>query len=113
MIINNILTNAFKYQKQLAGHQPVIKLFSQQQANGLQLRIEDNGEGMTIEIQKRIFNMFFRGNHHSKGSGLGLYIAREAAAKIKSTISVSSDYGRSTVFTLDLQNLMSLSVSGK
>jgi signal transduction histidine kinase len=106
MIINNILTNAFKYQKQLTDHQPVIKLSSQQQTNGVQLQVEDNGEGMTEDVQKRIFNMFFRGNQQSKGSGLGLYIAREAAARIKSTISVSSEYGRGTVFTLDLQNLV-------
>jgi signal transduction histidine kinase len=49
--------------------------------------------------------MFYRGNENSKGSGLGLYIAKEAAAKIKGNISVRSEYGKGSIFILALKNL--------
>ncbi len=105
IIIHNVLTNAIKFQKQLTDHQPNIRLSCEFQSNQLRLLIEDNGEGIPTEIQKDIFGMFYRGNLKSKGSGLGLYIARESAKKIKSTISFASVYGKGTVFMIDLCNL--------
>jgi signal transduction histidine kinase len=55
-------------------------------------------------MQAKIFNMFFRGTVNSKGSGLGLYIAREAAERISSKILVQSEYGKGSIFTLALKN---------
>ena len=64
--------------------------------------IEDNGEGIRPELKHKIFDMFFRGSHRSDGSGLGLYIAREAAKKIDATLEVTSTYGQGSVFTIAL-----------
>jgi two-component system, sensor histidine kinase len=104
IILNNILANAIKYQKKIPGHRPRIKISSKHHRNRIVIDIEDNGEGIHPEIQSKIFNMFFRGNHSSKGSGLGLYIAREAAEKLNGNISVQSEYGKGTVFSLELEN---------
>ncbi|HTJ48567.1 MAG TPA: HAMP domain-containing sensor histidine kinase [Cyclobacteriaceae bacterium] len=108
MIINNILTNAIKYQKHLPGNKGQIKIYSTPKTTGLLLHVEDNGEGMKPEIIQKLFVMFFRGTQKSKGSGLGLYIAKEAATKIKSYITVKSVYGEGSVFTIDLKNLTEL-----
>jgi signal transduction histidine kinase len=105
MIINNILTNAIKYQKHLPGNKGQIKIYSTSKTTGLLLHVEDNGEGMTPEVVQKLFAMFFRGTQKSKGSGLGLYIAKEAAGKIDSYITVKSVYGEGSVFTIDLKNL--------
>ena len=43
------------------------------------LSIQDNGEGIKPDLKHNIFDMFFWGSQQSNGSGLGLYIAREAA----------------------------------
>lgn len=105
IILNNLLTNAVKYQKRVPGHRPVVKVSSSRKSNKVLINIEDNGEGIHPEIQGKIFNMFFRGNRHSTGSGLGLYIAKEAAEKIGGNISMKSEYGKGTTFTLELESL--------
>ncbi len=103
IILNNLLSNAIKFQKQFHGHEPVIQIFTTAHPGGVKIVIEDNGEGIKSEMQDRIFNMFFRATHSAKGSGLGLYIAKEAAERIQGTISVVSEYGIGSKFILTLQ----------
>jgi two-component system, sensor histidine kinase len=103
IILNNLLTNAVKYQKRNTDHKPVIRVASSRMGSTFVLKVEDNGEGIRKETLPRIFSMFFRGHETSTGSGLGLYIAREAAEKIGATLSVTSDYGIGSVFTLEFK----------
>ena len=104
IILNNILTNAIKYQKKTPGHQPLIKVSSVKKANRVLINIQDNGEGIHPDVKNKIFNMFFRGHQNSNGSGLGLYIAKEAAERMGGNISVESEYGEGTTFTLELED---------
>jgi signal transduction histidine kinase len=48
--------------------------------------------------------MFYRASDLSKGSGLGLYIAKESIGKIGGTISVQSVYGKGTIFEIVIPN---------
>jgi signal transduction histidine kinase len=105
IILNNLLTNAVKFQKRIPDHQPYIKVSSRKHGEVVLIDIEDNGEGIRDEMQSRIFDMFYRGTENAKGSGLGLYIAREAAARIQGTIYVRSEYGKGSIFTVELRNL--------
>jgi two-component system, sensor histidine kinase len=105
IILNNLLTNAFKFQKRVPGHEPLIKVSTRKTGEKVVIEIEDNGEGIRNEMQSRIFDMFFRGSESAKGSGLGLYIAREAALRIDGNISFRSEYGKGSVFTVELKNL--------
>lgn len=105
MILNNLLSNAIKFQRDEPDNHPMIEISAKKDANSLVILIEDNGEGIRPEYQSKIFDMFFRGTHSSKGSGLGLYIAKEAADKINATISVSSHYGKGTLFTIELSDM--------
>ncbi|HEY3429110.1 MAG TPA: HAMP domain-containing sensor histidine kinase, partial [Cyclobacteriaceae bacterium] len=52
--------------------------------------------------QDKLFNMFYRGTASSSGSGLGLYIAREAMQKLDGKISVESTWGEGSVFRIQL-----------
>lgn len=104
IILNNLLTNAVKFQKRYEGHRPLIKISSLKNGDDVLIRIEDNGEGIKPELQTKIFDMFYRANEHSYGSGLGLYIAKEAATRIHGNISVKSDYGKGSTFTIALRN---------
>lgn len=105
IILNNILTNAIKYQKRAPDHRGYVKISSQVHAKGIIINVEDNGEGIHPDVRAKIFNMFFRGNQNSRGSGLGLYIAKEAAKKIQANISVRSEFGKGSVFSIALANL--------
>lgn len=64
--------------------------------------MEDNGEGIRPELLPNIFSMFFRANQNSSGSGLGLYIAKEAATKLGGNILVKSVFGEGSTFEIEL-----------
>ncbi|MBX2897810.1 MAG: PAS domain S-box protein [Cyclobacteriaceae bacterium] len=68
----------------------------------LQLIFEDNGEGMTPEVQENIFNMFYRGSQQSIGEGLGLYLTRSILDKLDGAVFVQSEYLVGSVFTIQL-----------
>lgn len=103
MILNNLLSNAVKFQQTIAEHQPSIHVRTHQTADFYFIDVEDNGEGIPVKIKDNIFDMFFRGTQRSKGSGLGLYIAKEAAEKINGKLTVESEYGKGSVFHLELK----------
>lgn len=64
----------------------------------VRLEIEDNGPGISEEAQEKIFNPFF--TTKDKGTGLGLYIVNSEIEKVGGRISVASEEGKGTKFTL-------------
>jgi signal transduction histidine kinase len=68
--------------------------------------VEDNGEGIDDQIKNSIYDLFFRGSAKSKGSGLGLFIARRAVEKLNGEIYCSSIPGTRTTFTICLRNIV-------
>jgi two-component system, sensor histidine kinase len=102
IVMNNLLSNAIKYQKKELSYKPFIKISVQERIDKIVIRVEDNGEGMTDEVQTHIFKMFYRGNLKSTGSGLGLYIANEAVEKLGGTVRVNSELGKGSTFIVEL-----------
>jgi two-component system, sensor histidine kinase len=102
VILNNLVSNAVKYTGQSRDRSPYVKIASAQANGTLLISVEDNGEGIRPEDIERIFQMFYRGNDRSWGSGLGLYIARETAKSLNGEIKVSSRYGEGSTFTVSL-----------
>ena len=68
------------------------------------IRISDNGEGIPSNELPKIFDMFYRGSESSQGSGLGLYIVKNAVNKLSGHIYVTSEEGMGTTFTVELPN---------
>jgi signal transduction histidine kinase len=101
VILNNLIGNGFKYQD-FSKPKPSLKVKAVVQDGRCLIQIEDNGIGIRQEHHDRIFEMFYRANDTAAGSGLGLYIAKEAADKLRSTITFTSEYGKGSVFTLSL-----------
>ncbi len=106
IILNNILSNGIKFQKPQWDEKPFLRIISQKEKSNLKIIIEDNGEGIKAEMREKIFDMFFRGSTSSRGSGLGLYIAREAAEKIGGKIKVDSEYGKGSTFVIEIPQLV-------
>jgi two-component system phosphate regulon sensor histidine kinase PhoR len=102
-MINNLLDNAVKYSKQEG---LIIKIFTQLYKDSLQIRIEDNGIGMSKETLSRIFEKFYRahtGNIHDvKGFGLGLSYVKAMTTAHKGTISAESTLGKGTTFVINI-----------
>jgi len=101
VILNNLIGNAFKYQD-LSKSNPYLKVQAAIQDNQCFITIEDNGIGIKPEHHIKVFEMFYRANDSAAGSGLGLYIARETADKLKGKISFESAYGLGTTFTVSI-----------
>lgn len=67
--------------------------------------IEDNGLGIDKPVVPKIFDMFYRGIEISKGSGIGLYIVKQAVEKLGGSISVESEVSAGSKFFITLPNL--------
>ncbi|NEO87427.1 MAG: GHKL domain-containing protein [Spirulina sp. SIO3F2] len=71
--------------------------------NSIQIQIQDNGCGMTWEHQTRIFEQGFTTKEIGKGTGLGMAIAHHIITeKHNGTITVASELGQGTMFTITL-----------
>ena len=100
IILSNLLANAVKYHN-FDQENPCVEIKAYSNGNGkTTLEITDNGQGIKEEYLPNIFDMFFRANNTSEGSGLGLYIVKDMITRLDGTISVSSTYGKGTTFTL-------------
>ena len=72
-VVVNLLTNAIRYASATAGS---IRLFVVSAAPGrMELHVQDDGPGITPEVRAHLFEPFYTTS--SKGTGLGLYLARE------------------------------------
>ena len=103
VIFDNLLSNAIKFRDI---HKVTSKVVIRANIDPSRATIifEDNGVGIPDDLQEMIFNMFFRANERSDGSGLGLYIAREMMWKLKGKIIVSSKFGQGARFELTIPN---------
>jgi len=101
-VLNNLLDNALKYCEKA----PDILIETFNKDNKLVIRVSDNGIGMSKEVQKHIFDKFYRkstGNiHNVKGFGLGLSYVKTIVEAHGGEISVSSNPGSGSIFTLEL-----------
>jgi len=101
VIINNLVSNAYKYHR-FDQADPYIIISTLQKGDHVLLTIKDNGTGISPEHHTRIFDMFYRASESSEGSGLGLYIVKETLDKLKGNISVQSSAGNGAEFTVTL-----------
>lgn len=97
VILNNIISNAIRYRN---GRDPVIRVKVDVTDDGAQLCIEDNGKGIAKEHLKHVCRMFYRATDDGAGSGLGLYIVKEAIDKLNGSIKIDSIEGEGTTVQL-------------
>jgi len=104
-IIINILDNAVKYSKK----NPHIIISSYNSDDNIIICIQDNGIGMDKNIQKLIFEKFYReqnGNIHDiKGHGLGLSYVKKIIDFHNGKIDLESKKGVGTKFYITLKNI--------
>jgi PAS domain S-box-containing protein len=99
IILNNLLSNAIKFKsKYKEKHIVSVAVFKTE--TGFGLTIEDNGIGIDAKHLDRLFTMFYRATDQQSGSGIGLYIAFEAAKKMNLSLTVSSKLGEGSLFSL-------------
>lgn len=107
-IIMNLLSNAYKFTPEEGEIRVTVKEIPTEKKNEAYYKFEvrDNGEGITEEMQQRLFLPFEQERadtyHQYGGSGLGLAIVKNLVELMKGTIACESRKGEGTVFTVIL-----------
>ena len=105
-VFQNLIENALKYRH--PDRDPEISI-SAAQCNqmSVSVKVKDNGVGIEPEHHDRIFQLFKRLHRGDEieGVGLGLTLCRRIAQNHNGTISVASDPGRGSTFSLDLPRI--------
>ena len=102
-ILRNFISNSIKY-KDFEKSDSFIKINISVKSDQAIIIFKDNGIGISQPNQFKIFDMFYRASVQSDGSGLGLYIVKNAVDKLGGTLAVSSELGNGTTFELKLPN---------
>lgn len=101
--LNNLFTNAIKYNKP-AG---LVKLEAVESSHFIDIRVIDEGYGISQQDQARIFDKFFRSEddhiRQQTGHGLGLSLTRQIVQIHQGEISVSSEPGQGSIFQIRLE----------
>ncbi len=97
-ILYNLLTNAIKYKAN--GRQPEISLITEKVDEYIRLSVRDNGLGIRKDQLDKIFMMFKRAHTHVEGTGIGLYIVKRIIENSGGKITVESQEGVGTTFTI-------------
>jgi len=101
-VLSNLIDNAIKYSPE-GGH---IELGVEADSGTARFTVRDDGLGIPLGEQKRIFEKFYRLDPDHRrgisGSGLGLYICRELIRSMNGRIWVESDPGKGATFTFEL-----------
>jgi len=118
-ILNNLLSNAFKYTKLGT---VTMSVRSEECANKdeatLVVDVKDTGQGMSKDQVDKLFDEYSRfnmsANRTTEGTGLGMSITRKLIQMMNGKISVESEPGKGSTFTVHLpQNRVSADVLGK
>jgi signal transduction histidine kinase len=103
MILNHIIQNAIHYADPTKP-EPFVKIVVTYETQWVNIAVIDNGIGISNRHVDKVFNMFYRGTERSKGSGLGLYIAKETMTKLEGSISIDSEVSFGTIVQLKIPN---------
>jgi len=101
-IVNNLLSNAIKFTPEQGS---ISLVASMEKTNCWKVAVQDNGQGIELADQVKIFDEFIRLDKTRKemeGSGLGLPISKKLATLLGGTIEVKSQKGAGSVFTLSI-----------
>ncbi|WP_224249069.1 hybrid sensor histidine kinase/response regulator [Hyalangium gracile] len=101
-IVTNLLSNAIKY-----GAGTPVELRLRSQGDSAMLTVKDFGIGIAIEDQTRVFERFERAvsSRHFGGLGLGLWIVRQVVTAMGGAITVKSEPGSGSEFTVVLPKM--------
>ncbi|TDS16835.1 PAS domain S-box-containing protein [Maribacter caenipelagi] len=99
-ILINLLSNSLKY----SDEGKAVTLEIKRNNTLIEFNIIDNGIGIEVKEQKRLFERFFRAENatHIQGTGLGLHIVKQYAELMGGTVSFKSEFGIGSTFTVQL-----------
>jgi signal transduction histidine kinase len=104
LILNNLISNAFKYQDPTSTLKSVEVNIVVADGEAI-INVSDTGIGILESHLGEIFNLFFRSNATEVGSGFGLYNVKSALLKLNGQIEVSSVLNQGTTFKVTIPSI--------
>lgn len=108
-LLTNLVGNAIKFTdagsiivRLSVTDRPVASVKS---AQAIEIAVEDTGMGIAPDGQEQIFEWFYQGDHMRAGSGLGLHLSKRIAEMHQGTLTLHSELGKGSTFTLSLPKL--------
>jgi len=96
----NLLTNAIYAIKEKGEAEGTIKLITNISEGKAEIKVSDSGTGMSDEVRKKIFDLFYTTKPRGKGTGLGLPISHNIVKKLGGEMICESRMGQGTTFTI-------------
>ncbi len=103
-LFHHLIDNAFKYRK-ADMKDVIIKISIEDDAEGILIKVVDNGIGIPYHLQDKVFKMFYRATEKSSGGGLGLYVVKHVIRKLGGRITLDSKENIGTMFTITIPNI--------
>jgi hypothetical protein len=101
-VLNNLIDNAIKY----SSFGSVIQLQSRDHGEWIEIKVRDQGVGMSEDELRQLFQKFYRAKNTTTarvgGSGLGLYLSKYFIEAHSGEVGVSSQLGHGSTFTIKL-----------
>lgn len=104
MIIYNLLSNAFKYNKENGEVSLTVNEIERDNHKYLTIIVSDTGIGMNEEMKSNLFKQFYQGNRNFniQSNGIGLYLTHSLIHRLQGNIHVKSAEDRGTTFYIEL-----------
>ncbi|MGL1934602.1 MAG: HAMP domain-containing histidine kinase [Fibrobacterales bacterium] len=113
IVLSNLINNAIKF----TPYDGVIKISCHEVDKGVELRVADTGVGMEADYIEKLFDQEMhtttRGTDNEKGVGIGLGICYDLVAKIEGSLSVTSEPGEGSVFSVLLPHSLDTKYWGR
>jgi signal transduction histidine kinase len=97
-ILYNLISNAVKFRS--PDRKPLVRVSCYRQEDHHILTVEDNGLGIDMRQEEKIFALFKRLHNHVEGTGIGLYIVKKIVENAGGKIEVESQLGVGSTFTV-------------
>ncbi len=98
-ILGNLISNAVRYTEQGS-----VAVVLEKEEEGYKVSVKDTGVGLSRQEQQKVFDRFYRAdnslNRSTGGTGLGLYIVKTMLEKMGGEITLESEPGKGTCFTV-------------
>lgn len=99
-VVTNLISNAIRYSYENS----TVRIAAEAKKEFLEISVKDNGIGISPQYKHKIFDKYFRvPGSEKEGTGLGLAISKEFMEAQGGTISVESDFGFGSEFTIRLK----------
>ena len=106
-VILNLITNAFyavneKEKSGAENYEPTVTISSKKDAEKIEIKVIDNGNGIPEKVLNKIFQPFFTTKPTGQGTGLGLSLSYDIVKAHGGELKVETKEGKGTIFSIDL-----------